>query len=994
MAAQVILEFVPDFTKVESGLDTLEKSGGDAAAFKKGNEELEKRKALFTQNVQAQRSVVEEGRKEAASMGQVTKAINDVTNAVVKVVGQNLEKHLRDTSNAANVARTSLTGMAGAVGDLDSEAKSVDQTLNDLEDQMRALALAGQQNSTEFRALAAQAGNAQRAINVTSAAIDQAASRTKAFDKLAIAAQGITAAFGVTQGIMALFGLTSESTEKSIQKMVAVMTILESIGALAQVVQTAQTFTLGRLTLATAARTAAEAASAAAIRATTTATAAATAASLAQTLAQQEANGVSIRNMVNGTFMTAGQIALADATAAATVATAAQTEATVAQTEAQVAQNAAMAANPVLLIVTAIALLIPLVIWLTSSTEEATEAQEGFNDAIGKTNLDKYLEDLDLAVEKQIALAKAGGASELEITDMLIRANEERKIARQMQIQLNETLMRHATTQALVNEIATNTRNQTNELKKLEIERINLGKQRADQLKEEERLLEDGRQEQLKFIEEYNKKRDELIQEGLQKQKDANTLQKKEDVAFTELQLLNKQNALKKEDGLSEESLAKQAKLNEEILQLQRELVFRKQQLNSASNEMTFSEDQLAVLQSTNAQLKITEDASEKKIAVHRKTLLRIAELTAQNEIEDQEARIEAAKKVEDKALQDARIRGSKLRMLRVRVMKEEWDLLDIQLEHENEEFDEQTEENVRRKKLGLETIEQDQEGHNNRVMRLQKKMNEKQIEMDKAVIDAKKFHWGDFSKWLESVHGAEVVQVLQDTADAVFELEKAHREARLAEEVAALEAQKEEASKTANLTAAQKLAIEKAYDRQISKLKNENAKKERKAQIIQAIVNGLLAVTMALATNAGPLAFIAAAFAAASSAVAVAKIAASPLPKYAKGTKNAKKGYAWVGEEGPELVKMRGGETVYTAKQSKELSKSFAMVDHTGTITYSRENSGMDYDALGRAVAKHMPVHTPSTVNMTADENGLTIFIDKAHSRQTIRNKRHSTRG
>jgi len=41
----------------------------------------------------------------------------------------------------------------------------------------------------------------------------------------------------------------------------------------------------------------------------------------------------------------------------------------------------------------------------------------------------------------------------------------------------------------------------------------------------------------------------------------------------------------------------------------------------------------------------------------------------------------------------------------------------------------------------------------------------------------------------------------------------------------------------------------------------------------------------------------------------------------YASGTSNAPPGWAWVGEEGPELIHMRGGETVLPAEVSREFS-------------------------------------------------------------------------
>lgn len=58
----------------------------------------------------------------------------------------------------------------------------------------------------------------------------------------------------------------------------------------------------------------------------------------------------------------------------------------------------------------------------------------------------------------------------------------------------------------------------------------------------------------------------------------------------------------------------------------------------------------------------------------------------------------------------------------------------------------------------------------------------------------------------------------------------------------------------------------------------------------------------------------------AASAAQKNLKTMQNSIPGYAAGTRSAKRGYAIVGEEGPELVEMSGGERVYTAKQTRQI--------------------------------------------------------------------------
>lgn len=47
--------------------------------------------------------------------------------------------------------------------------------------------------------------------------------------------------------------------------------------------------------------------------------------------------------------------------------------------------------------------------------------------------------------------------------------------------------------------------------------------------------------------------------------------------------------------------------------------------------------------------------------------------------------------------------------------------------------------------------------------------------------------------------------------------------------------------------------------------------------------------------------------------------------PGFATGTANAPPGLAWVGEDGPELLRFRGGEAIYTAQQSRTLAAQSA---------------------------------------------------------------------
>lgn len=75
------------------------------------------------------------------------------------------------------------------------------------------------------------------------------------------------------------------------------------------------------------------------------------------------------------------------------------------------------------------------------------------------------------------------------------------------------------------------------------------------------------------------------------------------------------------------------------------------------------------------------------------------------------------------------------------------------------------------------------------------------------------------------------------------------------------------------------------------------------------------------------------------------ATIGVPDIPRFAKGTSNAPPGLAWVGEYGPELVRMRGGEQVIPAGQSA------ALAGNGGGTTYILDMRGAQFLAGPGAV-------------------------------------------
>lgn len=137
---------------------------------------------------------------------------------------------------------------------------------------------------------------------------------------------------------------------------------------------------------------------------------------------------------------------------------------------------------------------------------------------------------------------------------------------------------------------------------------------------------------------------------------------------------------------------------------------------------------------------------------------------------------------------------------------------------------------------------------------------------------------------------------------------------------------------------AAKREAIEKKYDKEATKLKIKQAKQDKAQALFSAIIKTAQAVLSGLAYGP-PLGYIFAALNAVLGAVQIGVIASQPIPQFAKGTKSARRGMAWVGERGRELIygrdglmmspghatlmNLKGGERIFSNPETESLMRA-----------------------------------------------------------------------
>lgn len=277
---------------------------------------------------------------------------------------------------------------------------------------------------------------------------------------------------------------------------------------------------------------------------------------------------------------------------------------------------------------------------------------------------------------------------------------------------------------------------------------------------------------------------------------------------------------------------------------------------------------------------------------------------------------------------------------------------------------------------------------------------NQKKAELDGKYLDLELKQQQEHQAKKDAIAEA-AFSTAQQISDALFEIGKAWRDKELEDTISNLEAAKDKELDNKNLTEQQKSNINEKYRQREAILKRQAAEKEKQAQINQAIINGLLAITKTFAAYGfTPAGILAAGAQAAATLIAIGKIKATPIPAYAKGVRNAPKGYAWVGEEGPEIVEMKGGERVYTYAESRKLAQTWSQKNllpdlpisrnHNLSHGYSSTSTGqnLDYKKLGKELAKHIPAPVQNVINV--DKNGITGHIMENGNKITIKNNRY----
>ncbi len=199
---------------------------------------------------------------------------------------------------------------------------------------------------------------------------------------------------------------------------------------------------------------------------------------------------------------------------------------------------------------------------------------------------------------------------------------------------------------------------------------------------------------------------------------------------------------------------------------------------------------------------------------------------------------------------------------------------------------------------------------------------NERQVEADKKATEKR---IANVQKWMQVA--SEGLNAINDLASAIFDAKIERIEAEQEANTEAGEAEQERISELVEknvITEEEGEARKRAAEAKTQKKQEELEKKKQQLkykqavwdkanQLAQAAINTAMSITQTAASMGFPAAIPFIAIAGAMGAIQIATILATPIPKYAKGTKDHPGGLAIVGDGGRQEVVSYGGNMFLT---------------------------------------------------------------------------------
>ena len=151
----------------------------------------------------------------------------EVINIEIKDNAKEAEKHIEDLVDAGEQLKKKMIDVNSTFEDVYDELKPLTARMGEAEDRLYELALAGKQNTQEYKELLQATANYRKVQMQTDLVVDAAAQTMS--QKMGMALEGAASGFALVQGAMGLFGSESEEVEKALLKVQSAMALAQGV---------------------------------------------------------------------------------------------------------------------------------------------------------------------------------------------------------------------------------------------------------------------------------------------------------------------------------------------------------------------------------------------------------------------------------------------------------------------------------------------------------------------------------------------------------------------------------------------------------------------------------------------------------------------------------------------------------------------------------------------------------------------------------------------
>lgn len=175
-----------------------------------------------------------QGQEKFDELVNKTKQLNDEIKAAEKsygTFGRNVGNYAEGVAEGIESAQKNMSSFKVVVNGVTREYASAREASRDLNNELKTMAINGQQGTQEFK-------NLRETVLQLESAMNDAKMSSQWMDDLLDTMQSFTALGSVTQGFSSLFGFDSSAVEEQIRKLVALQNVLQGIEKLQKQMQT------------------------------------------------------------------------------------------------------------------------------------------------------------------------------------------------------------------------------------------------------------------------------------------------------------------------------------------------------------------------------------------------------------------------------------------------------------------------------------------------------------------------------------------------------------------------------------------------------------------------------------------------------------------------------------------------------------------------------------------------------------------------------------